>query len=153
MANPFPPASSYTYNVRAPGRLPTAAEFDEIIVRAQPDGSVLRLKDVARVDFGSQYYSYTARMGTSEEKKPAQPAALIALYLTPGSNALQTRAAVLKMMKEAKGRFPQGLDYIVAMDTTLAVSAGIHEIYKTLGEALILVSSWSTSSCRAGERR
>ncbi len=136
---PVPNGQQYTYNVRAPGRLPTAAEFDEIIVRAQPDGSVLHLKDVARVDLGSQYYSYNARLGESGDKKPSQPAALIALYLTPGSNALQSRAAVLKMMQEAKSRFPQGLDYIVALDTTLAVSAGIHEIYKTLGEALVLV--------------
>src|SRR6202044_1186000 len=68
-----------------------------------------------------------------------QPAALVALYLTPGSNALQTRAAVLKMMEEASRRFPSGLEYNVALDTTLAVSAGIHEIYKTLFEALILV--------------
>ena len=57
---PVPNGQSYTYNVRAPGRLPTAAEFDEIIVRATPDGSVLRLKDVARVDLGSQYYLYGA---------------------------------------------------------------------------------------------
>ena len=136
---PVPNGQQFTYNVRAPGRLPTAAEFDEIIVRAQPDGSILKLKDVARVDLGSQYYSYNARLGRAGENKPSQPAALIALYLTPGSNALQTRAAVLKMMQEAKGRFPQGLDYVVALDTTLAVSAGIDEIYKTLGEALILV--------------
>ena len=78
-------------------------------------------------------------MGTAGENKPAQPAALIALYLTPGSNALQTRAAVLKMMEEASRRFPSGLEYNVALDTTLAVSAGIHEIYKTLFEALFLV--------------
>jgi len=136
---PVPSGQQFTYNVRAPGRLPTVEEFDEIVVRAQPDGSILRLKDVARVELGSQYYSYLARLGTSGEGKPAQPAALIALYLTPGSNALQTRDAVLKMMDEAKGRFPQGLAYIVALDTTLAVSEGIHEIYKTLGEALILV--------------
>jgi len=136
---PVPPGQQFTYNVRAPGRLPTKEEFDEIVIRAQPDGSILRLKDVARVELGSQYYSYLARLGVAEEGKPAQPAALIALYLTPGSNALQTRNAVLKMMEEAKGRFPQGLDYIVALDTTLAVSAGIHEIYKTLIEALILV--------------
>ncbi len=135
---PVPPGQQFTYNVRAPGRLPTTAEFGEIVVRALPDGSVLRLKDVARVDLGSQYYSYLARLGESG-KGPAQPAALIALYLTPGSNALQTRAAVLKMMEESKSRFPQGLDYIVALDTTLAVSEGIHEIYKTLFEALILV--------------
>ena len=84
-------------------------------------------------------FLFIARLGVSDDSKPSQPAALIALYLTPGSNALQTRANVLKMMDEAKGRFPQGLDYITALDTTLAVSAGIHEIYKTLGEALLLV--------------
>jgi HAE1 family hydrophobic/amphiphilic exporter-1 len=136
---PVPPGQQYTYNVRAPGRLPTAAEFNEIVVRALPDGSILRLKDVARVELGSQYYSYLARMGTAGTGKPAQSAALIALYLNPGSNALQTRDAVLKMMGEAKNRFPQGLDYIVALDTTLAVSAGINEIYHTLFEALVLV--------------
>ncbi len=136
---PVPPGQQFTYNVRAPGRLPTAQEFGEIVVRAQPDGSILRLKDVARVELGGQYYSAIARMGLAGENKPTQPAALIALYLTPGSNALTTRDAVLKMMNDAKVRFPQGLDYVVALDTTLAVSAGIHEIYKTLIEALILV--------------
>jgi HAE1 family hydrophobic/amphiphilic exporter-1 len=140
---PVPEGQQFTYNVRAPGRLPTAEEFGDIVIRAQPDGSVLRLRDVARIELGSQYYSYQARMGEApkegETSKPTQPAALIAIYLTPGSNALATREAVLKMMSEAKGRFPQGLDYIVALDTTLAVSEGIHEIYKTLGEALVLV--------------
>jgi hydrophobic/amphiphilic exporter-1 (mainly G- bacteria), HAE1 family len=140
---PVPQGQQFTYNVRAPGRLPTAAEFGEIVVRAQPDGSLLRLKDVARVELGSQYYSYIARLGVAPEQgkpsKPTQPAALVAIYLTPGSNALQTREAVLKTMEEAQGRFPQGLDYIVALDTTLAVSEGIREIYKTLIEALILV--------------
>jgi HAE1 family hydrophobic/amphiphilic exporter-1 len=135
---PVPSGQQFTYNVRAPGRLPTVEEFNEIVVRAQPDGSVLRLKDVARVDLGSQYYSYLARLGTAGEGT-TQPAALIALYLNPGSNALQTRDAVLKMMDEASRRFPQGLDYIVALDTTLAVREGIREIYKTLFEALILV--------------
>jgi HAE1 family hydrophobic/amphiphilic exporter-1 len=141
---PVPPGQQFTYNVRAPGRLPTAADFEQIVVRANPDGSILRLRDVARVEMGAQYYSYNARLGTASEKageeaKPAQPTAAVALYLTPGSNALTTRAAVLKMMEEAKTRFPQGLDYAVSLDTTLAVSEGIHEIYKTLIEALILV--------------
>ncbi|MBV8438867.1 MAG: efflux RND transporter permease subunit, partial [Silvibacterium sp.] len=136
---PVPSGQQFTYNVRAPGRLPTAEEFGEIVVRATSDGSILRLKDVARIELGSQYYSYQARLGLGGSDQRAQSAALIALYLTPGSNALQTRAAVLKMMDEAKGRFPQGLDYITALDTTLAVSAGIHEIYHTLIEALILV--------------
>jgi hydrophobic/amphiphilic exporter-1 (mainly G- bacteria), HAE1 family len=141
---PVPKGQDYTYNVRAPGRLPTAADFEDIVVRANPDGSILRLKDVARVQMGAQYYSYAARLGNAPEKegdpaKPAQPTAAIALYLTPGTNALQTRDNVLKMMEEAKGRFPQGLNYAISMDTTLAVSAGIHEIYKTLLEALVLV--------------
>src|SRR5215471_7446033 len=140
---PVPEGQQFTYNVRAPGRLPTAEDFNEIVVRAQPDGSILRLKDVARVELGAQYYSYMARMGLAPEEgkqaTPAQPAALIAIYLTPGSNAIETRDAVLKMMNESKQRFPQGLNYIVALDTTLAVSEGIHEIYKTLIEALILV--------------
>jgi HAE1 family hydrophobic/amphiphilic exporter-1 len=136
---PIPSGQQFTYNVRAPGRLPTAADFDEIVIRAQSDGSILRLKDVARVDLGSQYYSYQARLGNADEKKPAQPAALIALYLTPGSNALVTRGNVLKMMEEAKGRFPQGLEYVTALDTTLSVSAGISEIEHTLFEAIILV--------------
>ena len=136
---PVPAGQQFTYNVRAPGRLPTAEEFGEIVVRAQPDGSLLRLKDVARVEMGSQYYTVVSRMGVSGQNKPSQPAALIALYLTPGANALTTRAAVIKMMDEAKGRFPQGLSYITALDTTLAVSEGINEIYHTLAEALILV--------------
>jgi hydrophobic/amphiphilic exporter-1 (mainly G- bacteria), HAE1 family len=140
---PVPPGQQFTYNVRAPGRLPTPADFDDIVVRANPDGSVLRLKDVARVEMGSQYYSVVARMGEAPGEgkplKPTQPAALVALYLTPGTNALQTRDAVLKMMEEAKLRFPQGLDYIVALDTTLAVRAGIDEIYHTLIEAVVLV--------------
>jgi HAE1 family hydrophobic/amphiphilic exporter-1 len=136
---PVPNGQVFTYNVRAPGRLPTADEFNQIVVRARPDGGVLRLSDVARVEMGSQYYSYLARMGTAGEGKPSQSAALIALYLNPGSNALQTQAAVLKLMDEAKPRFPQGLSYIVALDTTLAVSEGISEIYHTLFEALVLV--------------
>jgi len=136
---PVPAGQQFTYNVRAPGRLPTAEEFGQIVVRATSDGQILRLKDVARIELGSQYYSFLARLGQGGQGRPSQSAALVALYLTGGSNALQTRDAVLKMMNEAKGRFPQGLDYITAMDTTLAVSAGIHEIYKTLIEALILV--------------
>jgi hydrophobic/amphiphilic exporter-1 (mainly G- bacteria), HAE1 family len=136
---PVPQGQIYTYNVRAPGRLPTPEEFNQIVVRAQPDGGVLRLKDVARVEMGSQYYSYLARLGTAGEGKPAQSAALLALYLNPGSNALQTRDAVLKLMGEAQPKFPQGLSYIVALDTTLAVSEGINEIYHTLFEALVLV--------------
>ncbi len=140
---PVPPGQQFTYNVRAPGRLPTPQEFDQIVVRAQPDGSILRLKDVARVEMGAQNYSFNARFGHAPEEgkqsQPTGPAALIAIYNTPGSNALQARAAILKMMDEAKGRFPQGLAYDVALDTTLSVSEGIKEIEHTLLEAIVLV--------------
>ncbi len=122
----------FTYNVRAPGRLTSPEEFGQIIVRATPDGGVLRLKDVARVELGAQNYNLEGRFN-------GKPAALLGIYLTPGANALQTAAEVRKFMKEAKGRFPQDLTYAIPLDTTLAITAGIDEIRKTLIEALVLV--------------
>jgi len=130
---PVPPGQQFTYTVRAPGRLPSAEEFGEIIVRAQSGGGILRLKDVARVELGAQNYSIIGRLN-------GQPAALIAVYQSPGSNAVATAAAVRKVMQEAKTRFPQGLDYVVALDTTLAVTSGIKEIEHTILEALVLVT-------------
>jgi HAE1 family hydrophobic/amphiphilic exporter-1 len=129
---PVPPGQTFTYNVRAPGRLTTPEEFGQIIIRATPDGGVLRLKDVARVELGAQNYNLEGRFN-------GKPAALLGIYLTPGANALQTSAEVRKFMEEAKGRFPQDLVYSVPLDTTLAITAGIHEIKKTLFEALALV--------------
>jgi HAE1 family hydrophobic/amphiphilic exporter-1 len=129
---PVPPGQQFTYTVRAPGRLPSAEEFGDIIVRARPDGSILRLKDVARVELGAQNYSVIGRLN-------GKPAALLAVYQSPGGNAVQTALAVRKLMAESKQRFPQDLDYVVALDTTLAVNAGIKEIEHTLIEALVLV--------------
>jgi HAE1 family hydrophobic/amphiphilic exporter-1 len=130
---PVPPGQQFTYSVRAPGRLPTAEEFGEIIVRAQSGAGILRLKDVARIELGAQNYNVIGRFN-------GKPAALLAIYQTPGSNAVDTAAAVRKVMEEAKSRFPQGLDYVVALDTTLAVTSGIEEIERTIIEALILVT-------------
>ncbi len=129
---PVPPGQTFTYNVRAPGRLTTPEEFGQIIIRATPDGGVLRLKDVARVELGAQNYNLEGRFN-------GKPAALLGIYLTPGANALQTSGEVRKFMLEAKGRFPQDLEYSVPLDTTLAITAGIEEIRKTLFEALALV--------------
>jgi HAE1 family hydrophobic/amphiphilic exporter-1 len=129
---PVPPGQQFTYTVRAPGRLPTAEEFGDIIVRARPNGSILRLKDVARVELGAQNYSVIGRLN-------GKPAALLAVYQSPGGNAVQTALAIRKLMAESKQRFPEDLDYVIALDTTLAVSAGIKEIEHTLIEALILV--------------
>ncbi len=129
---PVPPGQQFTYNVRAPGRLTSPQEFGQIIVRATPDGGILRMKDVARLELGAQTYSMEGRFN-------GKPAALLGIYLTPGANALQTASEVKKFMEEAKGRFPQDLVYSVPLDTTLAITAGIDEIRKTLVEALLLV--------------
>ncbi len=130
--DPVPPGQQFTYTVRAPGRLPSAEEFGQIIVRARPGEGVLRLRDVARVELGAQNYSMIGRLN-------GKPAALVAVYQAPGANAVATAAGVRKLMEEAKTRFPQDLDYVVALDTTLSVTAGIEEIKHTLIEALVLV--------------
>jgi hydrophobic/amphiphilic exporter-1 (mainly G- bacteria), HAE1 family len=129
---PVPKGQQFTYSVRAPGRLPSAEEFGEIIVRAKSDAGILRLKDVARIELGAQNYNMIGRLN-------GKPAALLAIYQAPGANAVATAAAVRQLMLESKSRFPQDLDYVVALDTTLAVTAGIKEIEHTLIEALVLV--------------
>jgi hydrophobic/amphiphilic exporter-1 (mainly G- bacteria), HAE1 family len=129
---PVPQGQSFTYSVRSQGRLPSAEEFGQIIVRANSDGSILRLKDVARIELGAQTYNMVGRYN-------GRPAAVVAVYQLPGSNAVKTAAGVRALMKEAKTRFPQDLDYDVALDTTLAVTEGLKEIEHTLFEAIVLV--------------
>jgi HAE1 family hydrophobic/amphiphilic exporter-1 len=131
-SEPVPQGQDFTYTVRAPGRLPSAEEFGEIIVRAQPDGGVLRLKDVARVELGAQTYALQGRLN-------GKPAALLAIYQLPGTNAVKTAQGVRQLMEESKTRFPQGLDYVIPLDTTLAVTEGLKEIEHTLFEAIGLV--------------
>src|SRR5262249_45500116 len=130
--DPVPPGQEFTYAVRAQGRLASAEDFENVVVRARPDGSLVRVRDVARVELGAQRYNRQGRLN-------GRPAALIAIYQLPGSNAIDAMKAATKLMEEAKARFPQDLDYVTALDTTLAVSAGIQEIVKTLFEALALV--------------
>jgi HAE1 family hydrophobic/amphiphilic exporter-1 len=129
---PVPKGQEFTYAVLAKGRLPSADEFGQIVIRANSDGSILRLKDVARLELGAQTYNLVGRYS-------GKPAAIIAVYQLPGSNAVKTAAGVRKLMEEAKQRFPQDLNYDIALDTTLAVTEGLKEIQKTLFEALILV--------------
>src|SRR5215831_15876094 len=131
-ANPAPPGQEFTYTVRAPGRLETPAAFGDIVVRARPDGSVVRIKDVARVELGAQTYNIEGRLN-------GRPATVVAVYQLPGSNALATVKRAQALMAEMRGRFPEDLDYVVSLDTTLAVTAGLQEIVKTLFEALALV--------------
>lgn len=131
-AEPVPPGQEFTYAVRAQGRLENEQEFGEIIVRAQPDGSFVRLKDVARIELGAQTYNLIGRLN-------GKPAALVALYQLPGSNAIEAAEGAKKLMERLKESFPPDLDYAVALDTTLAVTEGMKEIEHTLVEALVLV--------------
>src|SRR5216684_4380993 len=131
-ADPVPKGQEFTYTVRAQGRLASVADFENVVVRARPDGSLVRVKDVARVELGAQSYNIQGRLN-------GQPGAIVAIYQLPGSNAVDTMKAATKLLEEAKARFPNDLDYVTALDTTLAVTAGIREIVKTLLEALALV--------------
>ena len=131
-AEPAPKGQEFTYAVRAQGRLQSEQEFGSIVIRANPDGSYVRLRDVARIELGAQTYNMIGRLN-------GKPAAILSLYQMPGSNAIETAKAARKLMAELKERFPADLDYVVALDTTLAVTEGIKEILHTLWEALILV--------------
>jgi hydrophobic/amphiphilic exporter-1 (mainly G- bacteria), HAE1 family len=131
-AEPASPGKEMTYTVRAQGRLQTAEEFGQIVVRSNPDGSVVRLKDVARIELGSLNYQQRTRIN-------GQPSAFIGIFQTPGSNALAVADEVKKKIEELKVGFPPDLDYVVGFDTTLPVTEGIKEILITLGEAMVLV--------------
>jgi HAE1 family hydrophobic/amphiphilic exporter-1 len=129
---PVPRGQEFTYTVRTDGRLTTPEEFGEIAVRVNEDGSVVRVKDVARVELGAQTYSIVGRTD-------GKPSAVVAVYQAPGSNALQTAKGVRQLMEEAKKSFPPGLEYTIALDSTKPVTDGMREIVETLVEALILV--------------
>ena len=129
---PVPAGQELTHTVRAQGRLVSEEQFGDIVVRATADGSVIRVRDVARVELGAQTYNLKARMN-------GQDSAIIAVYQLPGSNAIDTVRQAKALMERLKQRFPADLDYAVSLDTTLAVTEGIREIVKTLLEALVLV--------------
>jgi len=129
---PVPKGQEFTYTVRSQGRLTTPEEFGEVVIRANPDGSILRLKDVARVELGAQNFNFRSRYN-------GQPSAGFAVYQLPGSNAVAAAEGIRAKMEELKRRFPNDVDYTIPLDTTKAVTAGMHEIVITLFEALVLV--------------
>jgi len=131
-AEPAPKGQEYTYAIRSQGRLENPEEFERIVLRANPDGSLVRLKDVARIELGSQTYALQGRLN-------GKAGAVLALYQLPGTNAIQAVDGVKKLMEQAKKSFPPDMDYVIALDTTQAVREGLKEIVKTLYEALILV--------------
>ena len=129
---PAPKGQQFTYSVRAPGRLINAEEFGNVIVRQNSDGSTVRLKDVSRIQLGSLIYQQIGRFN-------AKPAVIICVYQAPGSNALAVANQVKAQMEELQSRFPQDLEYRIAMDTTLPITEGMKEIITTLVEAIGLV--------------
>ena len=129
---PAPPGQEFTYTVRAQGRLMSADEFGNIILRANPDGSLVRLKDVARIELGAE--SYTLKATTN-----GAPSAAILLYQNPGSNALEAATKAKKRMAELTQHFPLDMQSILTLDTTTPITEGAREIVKTLLEAIALV--------------
>src|SRR4051794_27293388 len=130
-----PPAAAgteYTYTVRTQGRLLTEEEFGDIILRTAADGSQIRLRDVARLELGTMLYNAIGR-------HDSQPAAVIAIYQVPGSNALDVATKIRTTLDDLSKRFPRDMEYLVSLDTTLPVSEGINEIVHTLFEAVALV--------------
>ncbi len=131
-SEPSPKGQEFTYSVRAQGRLISPEEFENIVIRETPTTGIVRVKDVARVELGAQDYSVAGRLN-------GKPSAVIALYQLPGSNAVETAAAVRKLVADAKTRFPQDMDYSISIDTTRAVTEGMKEIVETLLIAIVLV--------------
>ncbi len=130
--DPAPKGTEFTYAVLAQSRLVSPEQFGDIVVRETPDGGTVRVRDVARIELGSQDYSVAGRFN-------GKPSAVLALYQLPGSNAVESAAAANKLMQQMKQRFPSDLDYVVALDTTRAVTEGMKEIVITLLIALALV--------------
>jgi len=131
-AEPAPRGQEFTYTVRAPGRFSTPEEFANIIVRSAGEGGEVRIRDVARVQLGNEFYGQDARLN-------GQPSAVLMVYLLPGANQTASAEEIYRTLDEAKSRFPDGIDYKITYDTTPAVEASIHEVMKTLYEAVILV--------------
>ena len=130
-----PPAAAgteYTYTVRTQGRLLDEQQFGDVILRTAEDGSQVRLKDVARLELGTMLYNAVGRHNS-------QPAAVLAIYQIPGSNALDVAGKIKTTLEELKTRFPRDMDYLVSLDTTLPITEGINEIVHTLLEAVVLV--------------
>ena len=129
---PIDQGQSLVYSLTAKGRLADPKEFENIVVRANADGSLLRLKDVARVELGSKDYDFNGLYN-------GKPATLVGIFLQPGANALEVGDVVKSTVEELKQSFPEGLDYAIPYDTTRFVEVSIREVLKTLGEAILLV--------------
>ncbi len=130
---PAPPGTQLTIPVITTGRLQDAADFERIIVRGRPDGSLVRISDIGEARLGARNYDLAGRFDGT-------PTALTPVFLRPGANALQVKQAVVARMGELAKSFPAGVRWSIAFDTTPYVTASIHEVVKTLFEALLLVT-------------
>jgi multidrug efflux pump len=130
--SPSPSNQALVYTITTQGRLTDAKEFERIIVRANPDGSTVRLGDIARVELGSKDYEFIGRFNGHD-------ATLVGIFLSPGANALAVAKTVRQEVARLSTRFPEGFTYAIPYDTTRFVEVSIREVLKTLGEAMILV--------------
>ncbi|GAB4167369.1 MAG: multidrug efflux RND transporter permease subunit [Terrimicrobiaceae bacterium] len=131
-AEPVPAGQVFTYTVNTTGRLVTVEQFQDIVIRADSSGAIVRVKDVAEVTLGSQFYNVQGRF-------QGKNAAIVCIYQQPGSNAVDTMKQARELMERMSKDFPEDLSYAVSLDTTLAVTEGMKEIVKTLFEAMVLV--------------
>ncbi|WP_454649990.1 efflux RND transporter permease subunit [Bradyrhizobium liaoningense] len=131
-ARPVGEDQQFQFNVQTQGRLSTPEQFGNIVLRASSDGSLLRVRDVARVEIGAQNLD-------SESRIDGRPGVGIGIYLAPGANAVKTASAVQKTLQSLSTRFPQGMKYLVQFDTTTFVTDTIVEVLRTLSEAFVLV--------------
>src|SRR3984885_10436952 len=129
---PAPANQQFTYALLAQGRLTSPEQFGNVVVRETPDGGIVRVKDIARIELGAQAYNLEGRLN-------GKPAAVLAVYQLPGSNAVETAAGVQKLMAQMKEHFPQDMDYSISLDQTKAVTEGMKEIVETLLIAIALV--------------
>jgi HAE1 family hydrophobic/amphiphilic exporter-1 len=129
---PAPEGTDFTYTVRTQGRLLNEEEFGQIIVRTNPDGSQLRMRDIARIELGTLLYNMIGRNN-------GNPAAVVAVYQLPGSNAIEVAEKIKETMNELSKNFPPGMIHEISLDTTLPIEEGITEIVHTLFEAVLLV--------------
>jgi multidrug efflux pump len=129
---PSPMGTDFQYSVTAPGRLTDASQFDDIVIRARPDASLLRIRDIGHTELGAQTYGGFSRLN-------GRPSANVIVYLAPGANAVQTADSVIKYMESVKGVFPAGISYVVPYNSTMFVRAAIKDVMITLLEAIGLV--------------
>ena len=129
---PAPVGTEFAYAVQTRGRLETPEQFGEVVVRANPDGSLVLLRDVARIELGAETYTQIGRYNSD-------PSAVLAVYQLPDANGLEVAERITEAMDSLTARFPQDLEYVISLDTTKPISAGIREIIVTLFEATAIV--------------